>query len=132
METTTLPKEDYLKLSEAVFMLLAYYGHHNIMTLPRLKFSSVKLYVACTVVPDYVLGRSPFIVRQAINYVRALDSNSCRKYEPFDDIAKLFALNEFIWYMKNFISLFQAIAQPLDDNIVKSLICSQHAFLMVF
>lgn len=110
MESTTFPKEDYLKLSEAVFLLLAYYGHHNIMTLPRVHLSSIKLHVVCSIVPNHILARAPFIVRQAINYVRTLDSNSSRKFELVDDLAKLFALKEFVWYMKHFKDLSQTIA----------------------
>ena len=51
MESSTFPIEDYLKLSEAVFALLAYYGHHNIMTLSRLHLSAIKMYTTCALVP---------------------------------------------------------------------------------
>ena len=30
MESMMLPKEDYIKLSEAVYLLLAYFGHHTV------------------------------------------------------------------------------------------------------
>lgn len=77
-------REDYIKLSEAVFMLLSYYGHHNIMSLDRLNFSPIKLHVFCVRIPDHILNKCPFIVRQAINYVRSLNDDCSRKFELLD------------------------------------------------
>ena len=57
------PREDYIKFSEAVFLLLAYYGHHNIMSLNRLYLSPIKLHVFCARVPNHILKECPFIVR---------------------------------------------------------------------
>ena len=102
MEAVMLPKEDYIKLSEAVFLLLAYYGHHNVSTIERLHVSPIKLHLVCAIVPDRVLERAPSIVKQAINYVRSLPPNDCRNFFVITFSAKLFALDEFVCYLINF------------------------------
>ena len=97
-----LPKEDYIKLSEAVYLLLAYFGHHTVSTIKRLHVSPIKLHLVCAIVPDRVLERAPCIVKQAINYVRSLPPNDCRNFFLITFSAKLFALDEFICYLINF------------------------------
>ena len=78
MESSMLLEDNYIKLSEAVFLLLAYYGHHDLKTT-HIYFSHTKLRVFCAIVSKDVLEKTPVIVRQAIEYVKCLQSYELRE-----------------------------------------------------
>ena len=101
-----LATDDYLSLMDALFALLAYYEDRSQQSIPDVSLTPFMLQVLCDKVQEKVLMQCPLVIRQAFEYIGCVSLFEHRKLIMITFLAKLFALNDFVSFMKMNFDVF--------------------------